>query len=64
MLQVNFIMNGIIHKISVLLKITRSSKCFLRSITDFHFLKKIIIFLRHITMECSSPEEDKNIEKT
>ena len=35
MLQVNFITICIIHKILVLLKITRILKPFLRSITDF-----------------------------
>ena len=39
MLQINFIMISIIHKILVLLKITRILKRVLRSIIDF-FLKK------------------------
>ena len=38
-LLVNFIMINIIHKILVLLKITRILKRFLRSVIDFHFLK-------------------------
>ena len=42
MLQVSFIMISIIHKISVLLKITIISKWYLQSIIDF--LKKIINF--------------------
>ena len=40
MLRVNFIMICIIHKILVLLKVTRILKRFLRSKTDFYFLKK------------------------
>ena len=40
MLQVKFIMIYIIHKPSVLLKITRIFKRFLRSIIDFYFLNK------------------------
>ena len=43
MLQVNFIMIYIIHKISVLLKITRILKRFLRSIVDFYIKKKKLI---------------------
>ena len=43
MLLVNFIMIYVIHKISVLLKITGILRCFLRSIIDFYF-KKIYIF--------------------
>ena len=42
MLQINFILIYIIHKISVLIKITRIIKCFLRSVIDFCFFKKII----------------------
>ena len=39
MLQVTFTMIYIIHKISVLPKITRISKCFLKSTIDFYFSK-------------------------
>ena len=39
MLQVNFIIIYIIHKILVLLKITRILKRFLRSIIGFYFYK-------------------------
>ena len=39
-LQVNFIMIFIIHEISILLKIIRTLKRFLRSIIEFYFLKK------------------------
>ena len=39
MLQVNFIMIYIIHKIFLLLKITRILKHFLSNIIDFYFLK-------------------------
>ena len=35
-MQVNFIMIYIIHKILVLIKMTRILKCFLRSIIDFY----------------------------
>ena len=44
MLQVNFSMIYIIHKILVLLKITRILKRFLRSIIDFFLKKKLIFF--------------------
>ena len=45
MLQVNFIMIYIILKISVLLKITKIFKCFLRSVKRLFFLKnKYLIF--------------------
>ena len=40
MLQVNFIMIDIIHKILVLLKITGILKRFLGSIIDFYFFEK------------------------
>ena len=40
MLQVNLIMTCITYTISVLLKITRILKRFLRSIIDFYFFKK------------------------
>ena len=43
-LLVNFIMINIIHKILVLLKITRILKRFLRSVIDFHFLKNNFLF--------------------
>ena len=39
MLQVNFIMICLIHKILVLLKITRILKRFLKNIIDFYFFK-------------------------
>ena len=44
MLQVNYIIIYIIHKISVSLKIARIFKRFLRSIMQFYFLEKIVIF--------------------
>ena len=47
MLQVNFIMIYMIHKISVLYKITRILKCLLRSVTDFYFFKQVIFFATH-----------------
>ena len=64
MTRVNFIMIYVIHKISVLLKITRILKLFLRRVIDVHsfFSKKIIIFFsQHIMMQSSRLEEDKNI---
>ena len=44
MLQANFVMIYIIYKISILLKIVRSLKHFLKSIVDFHFYKEKLIF--------------------
>ena len=45
-IEVSIIMPSIIHKISVLLKVTRISKRFLGSITDLidFYLKKLIFF--------------------
>ena len=43
-LLVDFIMINIIHKILVLLKITRILKRFLRSVIDFYFLKNNFFF--------------------
>ena len=43
---VNFIMNFITHKISLLHKITRISKRFLRSVIEFYFAKKKLNFLK------------------
>ena len=64
MLRVNAVMIYIIHKILVLLKIIKNSKRFLRSIIDFHFLKRNSqFFLKHIMMENSSPEKNKNLEE-
>ena len=64
MLRVNAVMIYIIHKILVLLKIIKNSKLFLRSIIDFHFLKRNSqFFLKHIMMENSSPEKNKNLEE-
>ena len=40
MLQVNFIMICTIHKILVLLEITRILKCFLSSVIDFYLFFK------------------------
>ena len=44
MLQVNFIMIWIIHKILKLIKITIILKRFLRSVTDFYSLKNNYFF--------------------
>ena len=63
MTRVNFIMIYVIHKIPVLLKITRILKPFLRRVIDVYsfFSKKIIFFSQHIMMKSSRLEEDKNI---
>ena len=51
-MQVKFIMISRIHKISVLLKITRIFKHFLREIIDFYFLKENnYFFSQHIMMK-------------
>ena len=60
MLQVNFIMIYIIHKISELLKITRILKCFLRT---FILEKKEFIFFTRYTDEKFKDWKDKNIEE-
>ena len=53
----------IIHKILVLLKVTRISKHFLRSIIDFYlFIKIIDFFSQHIMIESSRPEEEKKLK--
>ena len=62
MLQVNFIMICIIHKILVLVKITRISKHFLRSIIDFYFLKNNYFFSKNIMIESPSLEEENIIK--
>ena len=62
MIQLNFIIICISHKVSILLKITRILKLFLRSIIDFYLKKRMIFFSQHIIMESSRHEEDKNIE--
>ena len=63
-LKISIIMIYIIHKILVLLQITRILKRFLRSITDLFFLKQII-FSQYIMMESSRLEEENIIkEKT
>ena len=63
MTRVNFIMIYVIHKIPVLLKITRILKPFLRRVIDVYsfFSKKIIFFSQHKMMKSSRLEEDKNI---
>ena len=63
-LKISIIMIYIIHKILVLLQITRILKRFLRSITDLFFLKQII-FSQYIMTESSRLEEENIIkEKT
>ena len=62
-LQVNFIMIYIVHKISVLLKITIVLKQFLRIIIAFYIFKNVICFSQHIFVKYSKIEEDRNIEK-
>ena len=56
MTRVNFIMIYVIHKIPVLLKITRILKPFLRRVIDVYSF-----FSQHIMMKSSRLEEDKNI---
>ena len=51
MLQANFIMICIIHKILVLLKINRILKRFLRSIINFYFFKNNKFISQDTTME-------------
>ena len=63
MLQADFIMIYIIHKIRVLPKITIISKSFLRSIIDFYILKIIMIFFVTYNDGCSSSKEDKYIKE-
>ena len=48
MLEVNFTMIRIIHKILVLLKITRILKTILTSIIDFYFYEKNNNFFHNI----------------
>ena len=62
MLQVSFIMIYLIHKISVLLKITRILKHFLRSKQALIFLKNNKLFSQHIMMESSRLEEENIIK--
>ena len=63
MLQVDSIIIYIIYEISVLLKITRILKHFLRSIIDFFFFEKKKNS-QHIMMKFPwLEEEDKNIEE-
>ena len=62
MLQVKFIMIYIIHKTSVSLKIAKTFKRFLRSITDFFFF--IYFFSKHIMIKRLNIKKDKeNIKK-
>ena len=70
MLQVNFIMIAIIHKISVLLKITRILKHFLKSITDFYFFdifilnfNFLILFFTIYNDEKFKASKDENVEE-
>ena len=64
MLQFNFIMTCIIHKILVLFKITRILKPFLRSIIEFLFKEtNCFFFSQRVMMKISRLEEDKNIEE-
>ena len=51
MLQLNFIMICIIHKILVLLKMTRILKQFLSIKNTYFFYKKVIFFSQQIMME-------------
>ena len=62
MLQVNFMMIYIIHRISVLFKITRISKRFLRSIIDFYCFKKQLFFSQHMMIKSPRLEEKNTIK--
>ena len=63
MLQVNFIIMYIIHKMLVLIKITRILKYFLRSIIDFYFsFKTNELFSQYIMMESPRLEEENIIK--
>ena len=62
MLQVDYIMICIIHKILVLLKITKILKHFLRSIIEFYFLRNSWFFFKYITMENQSLEKENIIK--
>ena len=57
MLQVNFIMIWIIHKILKLIKITIILKRFLRRITEFYSLKNNYFFQNLMT------KEEENMKK-
>ena len=59
MLQANIIMICIIHKILVLLKINRTLKRFLRSITNFNFFKNNKFISQDTTMENPRPNRQK-----
>ena len=65
MLQVNFILIYVIHKILVLLKITRILKRFFKEYNRllFIFFRKSNFFSQHLIMKSSRLEEDKNIEE-
>ena len=54
MLEVNFIVISIIHEISVLIKISRILKYFLRSVVEFYFFSHQVMI---------RAEEDKNIKE-
>ena len=61
-LQVNFLMTCIIHKILVLLKTTIILKRVLRSIINFYSLKDNY-FSQHIMMESPNLEETKHDQR-
>ena len=65
MLQVNFIMIWIIHKILKLIKITIILKRFLRSVTDFYSLKNNYFFSKFNDKRRGKHEEaeEENIIK-
>ena len=58
-MQINFVMICIIHKISVLLKITRILKT---PFKDFYLKIIIIFFLQHITIDSPRFEADNVIK--
>ena len=62
MLQANFVMIYIIHKILVLLKITRILKRPLRSVTNFKKILKHLFFSLNTMMENPRPEKNNIIK--
>ena len=68
LLNFNFVMIHIIHKILVLIKNhmnflqDNTFECFLRSIITFYVFKNFFFFSQHIMMENPRPEEEKIIK--
>ena len=68
LLNFNFAMIYIIHKILALIKNHMNYfkdnilKCFSKRLIDFYFLKKLFFFSKYIMMENPRPEEEKIIK--